>query len=1075
MWGVRPGLAAVRYGLPGWRYLHQTELVCPRCSGLLHGLGRTHHVQGQPRVQAAAVCPACPATFTLQQLKVSRRMVLEKPNTENTAGRPDVTATTAFSVLEGGLRAVIRIGNVDTRDVCDGVADTAWPSGPQVRVQPFHPGQVLGSLTTRAPHSFAGRNPRFGPPREVAVPPPRELRLLYWRKTTDPALALPQLPADTDIRVLLPDVPEFDLLREDLTAADVPYRSVAYWVEDEVISTVGAEGETLPLSVATALTRADGTVITWGAQVLEQPAYDARDAFEKIWDSHEEPGLVDPPRLVPAADLVPASWLSYLPFERLNPAQAQAAPVVLNSSDHLVITAPTGAGKTVVGMLAVLRAILGEGRKAAWLVPQRSLTDELDRELERWRGQGLRVERLSGEYSTDIERVRVADLWVATTEKFEAICRASSLQTALSEVGCLVVDEIHLLGSAGRGPLLEALLARVRGVDSPVRIVGLSATVSNAAEIAEWLDGRLITTSWRPARLTWQLPVIPASSDRKADNALRTRTAVELTQWVTGDGGSVLVFCGSKRNVRSTALALAAARGAPCSGIDVDDIDRLHEVCSSAGIGLHYKDWEFKRQAEAGFRNHDLDVLVATSTVAAGVNLPARAVIVRDTQIGLDSLDVAMVLQMFGRAGRIGAGENQGWAYLITSELERANWQGALVDGYTVNSQIHASLPDHVLAEVVQGRITTVEHAEQWWRRTLCHHQGDDDIEPVIEAVDFLIDHGYLAQTARPDGSTQVTVTELGLLTTRLMVNTEVGADLRTILAELPVPNGPDLAEDLLIHVLAVIVPELLLAPVTDSLRPVVATVLKAGGHRDRLHTTTAVSGLGAANAYTPGDLAQAALLLVAHSPELFVRGSRVVAGLPSSTIFPILEQAPRYFAWLAAQGYLNTVHPWVAIVAADLEQRVRWRRCGPRRGAGRLLWMCEEMATPLHVKEFVPTLWASATTAGMTAPDWPNPTPPRHCKLEPGDYTLLLRERTTGCVLTQGIDEVSVDNIAAGILIAWNGRTTTSTVVTGRAAVDIPPRSADEPDDADRGAAIFTRRGDYTALGWLAENYNTM
>jgi ATP-dependent DNA helicase len=121
---------------------------------------------------------------------------------------------------------------------------------------------------------------------------------------------------------------------------------------------------------------------------------------------------------------------------------------------------------------------------------------------------------LSGEYVTDIPRLREADLWVATTEKFEAICRASSLRTALAEVACLVVDEIHLLGDPTRGPLLEALLARVRGEDSPVRIVGLSATVANAEHIAEWLGARLVHTLWRPSRVTWQLPMIPASSDR---------------------------------------------------------------------------------------------------------------------------------------------------------------------------------------------------------------------------------------------------------------------------------------------------------------------------------------------------------------------------------------------------------------------------------------------------------------------------------------------------------------------------------------------------------------------------------
>jgi helicase len=304
----------------------------------------------------------------------------------------------------------------------------------------------------------------------------------------------------------------------------------------------------------------------------------------------------------------------------LNPAQAEALPHVFARDENLLVVAPTGAGKTVIGMAAALRTVVQQGRKSAWLVPQRSLTDELDRELAGWRDHGLRVERLSGEHTVDIDRIHRADLWVATTEKFEAICRASAFREALADVGSLVVDEIHMLGDAARGPVLEALLARVRDGGTPARIVGLSATIANAEQVAGWLRATLLPITWRPGRLSWQLPAIPANPDFTVTEAARTRLASAITALVTQDGGSVLVFCGSKRNVRRTTLVIAASRGA--------------------------------------------DVLVATSTVAAGVNLPARAVVVQDTQVGLETLDVGTVQQMFGRAGRIGVGEDQGWAFM---------------------------------------------------------------------------------------------------------------------------------------------------------------------------------------------------------------------------------------------------------------------------------------------------------------------------------------------------------------------------------------------------------------------------
>src|ERR1022692_906372 len=168
---------------------------------------------------------------------------------------------------------------------------------------------------------------------------------------------------------------------------------------------------------------------------------------------------------------------------------------------------------------------------------------------------GCGVERLSGERTVDIARIHGADLWVATTEKFEAICRASAFREALAGVGSLVVDEIHMLGDPPRGPVLEALLARVRDGGTPARIVGLSATIANAEQIAEWLRARLLRSTWRPSRLTWQLPAIPANPDFAVTEAARTRLASAITAAVTQDGGSVLIFCGSTRNVRRAALA----------------------------------------------------------------------------------------------------------------------------------------------------------------------------------------------------------------------------------------------------------------------------------------------------------------------------------------------------------------------------------------------------------------------------------------------------------------------------------------------------------------------------------------
>ncbi|WP_306745129.1 DEAD/DEAH box helicase [Saccharothrix yanglingensis] len=1122
-WGVRPEPAIARYAEPGWQLSPvPVDRRCPRCEGELHGLYRAHPDRGRQQLQAAVACPACPATFTLRELKLAQKSVLGELRPEavtrrlaedaqlealarSTRARPHPAAgqppligppaveppvveplvvepgpprpRRAVPVVEDGPPDDAELPNVDfaarareEAEAARGAAgrdtagqDTALPApaaaGEVVaEAEPARPARRVSTVamaarirsilsgSDEAPTARSGELP-------VLPTTAAEIRRpVWWVKTVDPAMDLPDVPPGVDTRVVLPDRPEFDDLRARLADAGVPFRAVRHWLEQEDVTTGSASAW---------LSEVGGVVPERCEPVTGEAARAARLAFEVLWDLHEPAGEAPDP--VPVDGAVPADWIRFLPFPVLNPAQAQAAPHLVDGDSHLLITAPTGAGKTAMGMLAVLKAILEEGRKAAWLVPQRSLTDELDRELETWRSQGLRVERLSGEYAVDVEAVKAADLWVATTEKFEAICRAGSLQAALGEVGCLVVDEIHLLGSPGRGALLEALLARVRGADSPVRIVGLSATVSNAAEVAEWLEAELVATTWRPSRVTWQLPTIPAASGFAANNRLREQVVLDLTHRHTTEGGSVLVFCGSKRNVRSTAMAIAADRGAPVHTVAADDIDGLTKVCAEVGVRLHYADYEHKHAAERAFRGREADVLVATSTVAAGVNLPARAVVVRDVSIGGEPMDTSTVLQMFGRAGRIGAGETEGWSYLVVDETQRADWQTRLVAGYSVYSRIRESLPDHVLAEVLQGRIQTVDDARAWWVETLAHAQGDDDAEPVQEAVRFLVDEGHLTSV---DG--RLAITELGRLTARMMVSTHTGHRLRRTLGLLPVPRDADSAELALSLVLSVAVRDLAGIPVPEAVRPAVATVIKAGGRTSRITNTTSVKGLGSQTTTAPGDLAWAALLLVSRSPHLFDASRptrRVAGGIPLVSLHAVFEQAPRFLAWLAAQGVLGTVHPWIAIVAADLDHRVRWRSLAPARGAGRLLWMCEEMATRPHLREVVPDLFRTAVARGVRSPDWPPGRSPAGCVLDHAGYTALLRERTTTCTLAAHATEATVTGGTGGTAVAWRGRSCTPPT-TSASTLAYPDSDDDSPE---AGVAVFTRRGDHRATGWLA------
>ncbi|MGW8452449.1 DEAD/DEAH box helicase [Streptomyces niveus] len=1026
-----------RFEEPGWTYEEAVVFPCPSCQRGLHTLRRPYESGGRVNRFVAVVCPACPRVYTLAELglKTSARLRSSPPQRTVKPREP----------LD------LRPWTTPAQNPAD---RTEFPSSSECGWGPALP-----------------RSLDHGDwPAELPRPAGPETRRLRWSKVTDPGWSPEPLPDDTDLRVIMPGAAEFQDLSDRLEKLSVPYRRVAHWIEPEEVATISDSGEQTELVARPRMSSVLGRDDIGCSPVGGLGAYAARDCMELAWEALT-PDPQEPPPPLPVTDLVPETWAPLLPYPTFNPAQAAAVPAVLEHDEHIVVVAPTGAGKTPIGMIGALKAHF-DGRKAVWLVPQRSLTDELDRDLALWRRHGLRVVRLSGEQATDQELIKEADIWISTTEKFEALCRAASMRQALADVGCLVVDEIHLLGDPVRGPVLEALLARVRESAAEVRIVGLSATVSNAEDIAEWLNAELVRVTWRPTRLIWQLPLLPATSDRSAQRLGRMRAAVRIADTFTAEQGSVLVFCGSKRNVRSTALALAAHRGAETTAVDPDDAEQVNRACRAAKVGLHYSDWPFKKESVAGFDRRELDVMVATSTLAAGVNLPARAVIVRDTHVGLDTIEVSMVQQMFGRAGRVGAGESEGWAFLLTDEAERPLWQARLAAGYTVSSQIRNSLPDHVLAEVVQQRITTVAQARAWWKQTLAYHQGDHDMGPLNEAVHFLGQAGYIDDQRVVDESDgELAATELGCLTTRLMVSAVLANEVRVAVSLLELPQDPVLAEGMLIETVSATLPDLAMAPVGEKMRDSVQRLLKKNGYLYGGEPPEEFrGGLAASRGLAAGDFARACLLTVARSPRAFRGTPRFIAGIPGEAMYPIFAEAERYLYWLGVQGPLNSSHPWTAIVAADLSRRIRWRRIAPPRGSGRLLWILENMATSPKAHTLVPQIWEKARKMNISSPDWSSGGRPEECQLSDERYQALLRERTTGSRVTRRGDEATWWAPMGHTVTMWSGAYFEGMVSDGEEhTTAFISEDTTMPDSNEQGLAVFSRRGDGMATGWLS------
>ncbi len=192
------------------------------------------------------------------------------------------------------------------------------------------------------------------------------------------------------------------------------------------------------------------------------------------------------------------SLLEQKNFVELRPSQVKSVKAGLFSSRNLLVCTPTASGKTLVAEMGFLNCVLNLRKKAVYVVPLRALASEKFYSFKK-HYPSLRIGLSTGELDSDDKGLGGFDVVIVTSEKFDSLLRHRS--SWLKSVGLIVVDEIHLLNDQSRGPTLEVVLAIIKKEFSGAQIIGLSATIGNAKELAEWLDAGLVIDSWRPVRL----------------------------------------------------------------------------------------------------------------------------------------------------------------------------------------------------------------------------------------------------------------------------------------------------------------------------------------------------------------------------------------------------------------------------------------------------------------------------------------------------------------------------------------------------------------------------------------------
>ena len=170
------------------------------------------------------------------------------------------------------------------------------------------------------------------------------------------------------------------------------------------------------------------------------------------------------------------------------PPQAAAIKKGLFNGESILVSAPTASGKTLIGEMAILNAV-SSGKKAIYVAPMRALISEKFEDFTR-EYPGVKSALSMGDYSESDSTIGSHDVLFVSTEKLDSLLRNSG--NYLTNVGCIVYDEIHLLTDIERGPTLEFLIALNKKIFASAQIIGLSATISNAEDIASWLGCKLV-------------------------------------------------------------------------------------------------------------------------------------------------------------------------------------------------------------------------------------------------------------------------------------------------------------------------------------------------------------------------------------------------------------------------------------------------------------------------------------------------------------------------------------------------------------------------------------------------------
>jgi helicase len=424
-------------------------------------------------------------------------------------------------------------------------------------------------------------------------------------------------------------------------------------------------------------------------------------------------------------------------FEYFNPVQSEVFKYY-DKDINCVVAAETSAGKTVVAEMFMADSI-SKGKKAIFLSPLRAVSQE---KYDDWTSKehsfgNLNVSIVTGDYQLTNERVEElnnANIIILTTEMIDSRTRRNNIEQNkwLTETNTIVYDEIHSLQNSGRGDKIESSLMRFSKQNPNCRIVLLSATMSNVEELSNWtatLNNKkteLINSDYRPVKLNVHYEVYNDKGYYNFQESNKIKKAIQITQQFKQD--KFIVFVHSKTTGRKI-LKILQDMGEKVLEHNADlPKEKRKEVSDS-----------FK--SKNGIR-----IIVATSTLAFGVNLPCRRCVIVGVHRGLNEVDPIDIKQEVGRCGRLGL-DDIGDAHILLPESKFTRYKFWCQNIPPIKSTMNKidTVAFHIISEISEGEVRDIKTLMDWYNRSLAAFQNDFlDSADAYSVLSSLVKSGAL-------------------------------------------------------------------------------------------------------------------------------------------------------------------------------------------------------------------------------------------------------------------------------------------------------------------------------------------